>query len=256
MGVLPGGPGVSTGLFPESVVDVMAGAVGCMIRVRGREPGDAGPPEAEKVWGRFSPEPAEGASQTAVGLRCSELWERQGVQCEREAQGPCRRSREAERAHGGDAAAGGGQPGAENSGPSAQSSGGLKVLGLFWVSLRGGVSSEECFEETALLILEGLDWRGRCGPEKSRQHWLVMVGSGVLVRGQPGGTRGMGTGTWRVAGLTLWLLKCGSAHEGREAVLSSVCVCVCVRVWARLRARRTHSTQQLLSLFCLSALKP
>ena len=192
MGVLPGGPGVSTELFPESVVDVTAGAVGCMIRVRGREPGDAGPPEAEKVWGRFSPEPAEGASQTAVGLRCSELWERQGVQCEREAQGPCRRSREAERARGGDAAAGGGQPGAENSGPSAQSSGGLKVLGLFWVSLRGGVSSEECFEETALLIPEGLDRRGRCGPEKFRQHWLVMVGSGE--RGAGPGPAGRDSG--------------------------------------------------------------
>ena len=106
MGVLPGGPGVSTGLFPESVVDVTAGAMGCVIRVRGREPGDAGPPEAEKVWGRSSPEPAEGASQTAVGLGCSELWERQGGRCECEAQGPCRRSGEAERARGGDAAAG------------------------------------------------------------------------------------------------------------------------------------------------------
>ena len=84
MGVLPGGPGLSTGLFPESVVDVTAGAMGCVIRVRGREPGDAGPPEAEKVWGRSSPEPAEGASQTAVGLGCSELWERQGVRCAQE----------------------------------------------------------------------------------------------------------------------------------------------------------------------------
>ena len=36
------------------------------------------------------------------------------------------------------------------------------------------MSSEECSEETSLLIL--MDWRGRCGPEKSRQHWLVMAG--------------------------------------------------------------------------------
>ena len=31
MGLLPGGPGVSPGLFPGSAVDVMAGATGCVI---------------------------------------------------------------------------------------------------------------------------------------------------------------------------------------------------------------------------------
>ena len=128
--MLPGGPGVSTGLFPESVVDVMTGAMGCVIRVGVRKSGDAGPLEAEKVWAWSSPEPVEGASQTAVGLGCSELWERQGVRGEHEAQGPCRGSREAERARGGvQAQLLAGRPRAESSGPSAQSSGGLKVLG-------------------------------------------------------------------------------------------------------------------------------
>ena len=85
----------------------------------------------QKLEGQDSPpEPAEGASQTAVGLGCSELWERQGVRGEREAQGPCRGSREAERARGGvQAQLLAGRPRAESSGPSAQSSGGLKVLG-------------------------------------------------------------------------------------------------------------------------------
>ena len=46
---------------------------GLRDRGRFREPGDAGLPQAEKVWGGSSPEPAEGASQTAVGLGCSEL---------------------------------------------------------------------------------------------------------------------------------------------------------------------------------------
>lgn len=98
------------------------------------------------------------------------------------------------------------------------------------MSLRGGVSSEECFEETALLIPEGLDWRGRCGLMKSRQHWLVMAGSGERVWGQPGRTRGVGTGTWGQRGRGEWLGSCsgfrGGAREGREAVLSGVCVCV------------------------------
>lgn len=58
------------------------------------------------------------------------------------------------------------------------------------------MSSEECFEETALLKPEGLDRRGRCGLVKSRQPWLAMSGSGEWVWGQPGRTRGVGTGTW------------------------------------------------------------
>lgn len=133
MGVLPGGPGVSTGLFPESVVDVMTGAMGCVIRVGVRKPGDAGPPEAEEVWARSSPEPAEGASQTAVGLGCSEVWQRQGVWCEHEAQGPCCGSGEAERSRGRcRRSCWRGRPRAERSGPSAQGSGGLEVLGSSW----------------------------------------------------------------------------------------------------------------------------
>lgn len=93
MGVLPGGRG-STGLFPESVVDVMTGATGCVV---GRGPGsqDAGPPGKPSVE-RSSPEPAEGASQTAVGLGCSELWQRQGVRCEHEAPGSLSRDGEAD----------------------------------------------------------------------------------------------------------------------------------------------------------------
>ena len=58
------------------------------------------------------------------------------------------------------------------------------------------MSTEECSEETSLLILERLDRRGQCGPEKSRQHWLVMAGSGEQVWGQLGRTRGGWTGTW------------------------------------------------------------
>lgn len=110
------------------------------------------------------------------------------------------------------------------------------------VSLRGGVSSEECFEETALLIPEGLDRRGRCGLMKSRQHWLVMAGSGERVWGQPGRTRGVGTGTWGQRGRGEWLGSCsgfrGGAREGREAVLLCVCVCVraCVCVCTRARS--------------------
>ena len=61
------------------------------------------------------------------------------------------------------------------------------------------MSSEECFEETTLLIPEGLDRRGWCGPEKSRQHWLVMVGSGEQGAGPGPAGRDSGHGDGAVA---------------------------------------------------------
>lgn len=78
------------------------------------------------------------------------------------------------------------------------------------VSLRR-ISFSEGSVLRRLLIPEDWIGGGRCGLMKSRQHWLVMAGSGERVWGQPGRTRGRGDGDvgaegpWRVAGLMLRL---------------------------------------------------
>lgn len=162
--------------------------------------------------------------------------------------------REAERSRGdAGAAAGRGRPRAERSGPSAQGSGGLEVQ--VHPGESEGRSVVRSVWETALLIPEGLDRRGRCGLMKSRQHWLVMAGAGSEVWGQPGRTRGVGTGTWGQRGRSEWLGSCSGfpwrcTREELRRRFSCVCVCVC----ACLCAQHTQA-QQLLSLLCLSALK-
>lgn len=189
---------MSTGLFPGPVVDVMAGATGCVIEEDAGSQGTQafrklkrcgeGPPGSlqkeparlQWAWDAQSCRRGKGCGVSSMlRVRVAGAGKLSVLEGEMQAQllaGP------------------------ESSGPSAQSGGLKKVLGLSWVGLRGGVSSEECSEETALLILERLDRRGWCGPEKSRQHWLVMAGGGEQVWGQLGRTWGVWMGTWAQRG--------------------------------------------------------